>query len=136
MARFKASRVRLFANGFAAFCFAVIFLSFVTPYWLTSDRRYYGAVFVRLGLWETCFRSFHDPDDLAMRKYYAGCRWILTDEYQKLRSFIEQCEYLSNSMKCNLSFLKFYSFLRMKIFCSFIYRFTLFTFSIILLCLH
>lgn len=108
MARFKASRVRLFANGFAVFCFAVIFLSFVTPYWLISDRRYYGAVFVRLGLWETCFRSFHDPDDLAMRKYYAGCRWILTDEYQKLRSFIEQREYLSNSMKFNLSFAKFY----------------------------
>ena len=115
MARFKASRVRLFANGFAAFCFIMTFLSFVTPYWLISDRRYYGAVFVRLGLWETCFRSFHDPDDLAMRKYYAGCRWILTDEYQKLRSFIEQCKYLTNNLNAinylpELNFRRFFNF--------------------------
>lgn len=90
MAHFQVSTLRIFANGFAGLCFVLVFIAFVTPNWLDSDRRYYGAVFVKLGLWETCFRSFHDPNDLNQRKYYAGCRWILTDEYQKLRGFIEQ----------------------------------------------
>lgn len=102
MPRFKATSLRIAANGFAAFCFAAIFIAFVTPYWLNSDRRYYGAVFLRLGLWETCFRSFHDPTDLAQRKYYAGCRWILTDEYQKLRGFIEQRK---SNLGCNSGYI-------------------------------
>ena len=63
-------------------------IAFVSPNWLASERRFYGAHFVKLGLWETCFRSFSSPDDYEMVKYYAGCRWIFADEYQNIRSFL------------------------------------------------
>ncbi|KAG8185108.1 hypothetical protein JTE90_014583 [Oedothorax gibbosus] len=89
MSKFKCT-VGNFARGLAVFSFASVLLSFVTPYWLKCDKRYYGGVFLRMGLWETCFRSFHDPYDVKLRKYYAGCRWILTHEYNTLRGFIEQ----------------------------------------------
>lgn len=89
MTKLKCS-VRHFARGIAGFSMASLLVAFVTPYWLKCDYRYYGAVFLRMGLWETCFRSFHDPYDLRLKKYYAGCRWILTKEYNSLRGFIEQ----------------------------------------------
>lgn len=63
-------------------------LAFFSPNWLASERRFYGAVFVKLGLWETCFRSFVSPFDLEMVKYYAGCRWIFADEYQNIRHLL------------------------------------------------
>lgn len=63
-------------------------IAFVSPYWLVSDRRLYGAEFVRLGLWETCFRSLRGPYDYEYRKYYSGCRWIFADEYQNIRGFL------------------------------------------------
>lgn len=64
------------------------FLAFVTPNWLASDTRLYGAEFLKLGLWETCFRSFRGIDDTEFRKYFAGCRWIFREEYQTIRSFL------------------------------------------------
>ena len=64
------------------------FIAFFSPNWLASERRFYGAVFVKLGLWETCFRSLVAPEDYEMLKYYAGCRWIFADEYQNIRHFL------------------------------------------------
>jgi hypothetical protein len=63
-------------------------IAFVTPNWLASDTRLYGAEFLKLGLWETCFRSFRGVDDTDFRKYFAGCRWIFREEYQSIRSFL------------------------------------------------
>ncbi len=64
------------------------FIAFFSPNWLASERRFYGAVFVKLGLWETCFRSYVSPYDLDMAKYYAGCRWIFANEYQDIRGLL------------------------------------------------
>ncbi|XP_023233395.1 uncharacterized protein LOC111633093 [Centruroides sculpturatus] len=88
MAR-KFSEVRIGAYVIATICLILIFLAFTTPNWLSSDRRAYGAEFVKLGLWETCFRSYASGFDLNKSKYYVGCRWILADEYQKLRKELE-----------------------------------------------
>jgi len=63
-------------------------IAFFTPNWLASDTRLYGAEFVKLGLWETCFRSFKGPYDTEYRKYFAGCRWIFREEYQSIRGFL------------------------------------------------
>lgn len=63
-------------------------LAFFSPYWLVSDSRLYGAEFVRLGLWETCFRSLRGPDDFEFSKYFSGCRWIFREEYQSIRGFL------------------------------------------------
>ncbi|OQR73818.1 hypothetical protein BIW11_09498 [Tropilaelaps mercedesae] len=74
---------------FAHMGMVATFLSFVTPYWLKSDFRAYSAQFLRTGLWETCFRSHSSSDDLEQRKFYVGCRWILTYEYNQLRHTLE-----------------------------------------------
>uniref|UniRef100_A0A023G4G7 Putative conserved plasma membrane protein n=1 Tax=Amblyomma triste TaxID=251400 RepID=A0A023G4G7_AMBTT len=74
---------------FAAMSLVLVFIAFTTPYWLASDPRVYSAQLLRLGLWETCFRSFADPRDLNKEKYYVGCRWIFAYEYNTLRDFIE-----------------------------------------------
>lgn len=79
--------------GFAAISFVLVFVAFSTPYWLASDPRVYSAQLLRLGLWETCFRSFSNPNDLNMEKFYVGCRWVLTYEYNTLRDFIEVRKY-------------------------------------------
>lgn len=88
MAR-KFSEIRIAAYIVAAICLVLIFLAFTTPNWLASDRRVYGALLVKLGLWETCFRSLVSADDHKQVKYYAGCRWILANEYQTLRKELE-----------------------------------------------
>lgn len=80
---------RITAYFFAYFGFVCNFLAFSTPYWLKSDFRAYSAEFLRTGLWETCFRSHASPEDLELRKFYVGCRWILTYEYNTLRDTIE-----------------------------------------------
>ncbi|KAK8778102.1 hypothetical protein V5799_020557 [Amblyomma americanum] len=61
---------------FTAMSLVLVFIAFTTPYWLASDPRVYSAQLLRLGLWETCFRSFADPRDLNMEKYYVGCRLL------------------------------------------------------------
>ncbi|CAN8027422.1 unnamed protein product [Ixodes persulcatus] len=75
--------------AFAALSLVLVFIAFTTPYWLASDPRIYSAQLLRLGLWEACFRSFSNPNDLNMEKFYVGCRWVLTYEYNTLRDFIE-----------------------------------------------
>nr|XP_027197227.1 uncharacterized protein LOC113791630 [Dermatophagoides pteronyssinus] len=65
-----------------------VFIAFFSQYWLASERRLYGAKFVRLGLWVTCFRSFVSPEDYEMNKYYAGCRWIFAEEYQNIKHIL------------------------------------------------
>ncbi|XP_064480983.1 uncharacterized protein LOC135394253 isoform X2 [Ornithodoros turicata] len=76
-------------HAVTALSLVLVFIAFTTPYWLASDPRVYSAQFLRSGLWEMCFRSYTNPEDLEMRKFYVGCRWILTYEYNTLRDSIE-----------------------------------------------
>lgn len=64
-----------------------------------------SAQFLRTGLWETCFRSHSSPDDLEQRKFYVGCRWILTYEYNRLRDTLELPFFVSTQV----SYLKIYA---------------------------
>lgn len=82
------SDARLGAIAILGFSFLVTLIAFVSPYWLASDRRLYGAEFDKLGLWETCFRSLRGPNDLEYSKYYSGCRWIFFYEYKNIRGFL------------------------------------------------
>lgn len=84
----RISDARAAALAVIFFCSVASLIAFVTPNWLASDRRLYGASFVKLGLWETCFRSIRGPFDDDYTKYYSGCRWIFAEEYQKIRSFL------------------------------------------------
>ncbi|XP_076325981.1 uncharacterized protein LOC143233537 isoform X2 [Tachypleus tridentatus] len=85
----KLSEVKISAFCVTSVVLVLMFIAFTTPNWLASDPRFYGADFVKLGLWETCFRSLASPHDLEQRKYYAGCSWIFNDEYRNLRKFLE-----------------------------------------------
>ncbi|XP_018494122.1 uncharacterized protein LOC100903549 [Galendromus occidentalis] len=90
---------------FANFGFIATFLAFVTPYWLKSDFRAYSADFLRTGLWETCFRSHSSPYDLEKRKFYVGCRWIFTYEYNTLRDTIELPFFISAQVFYTFAFV-------------------------------
>ncbi len=87
----RMSDARVGALAVTAICSISTLIAFCTPNWLASDRRLYGANFVKLGLWETCFRSFRSPDDDDLTKYYSGCRWIFAEEYQNIRYFLMPC---------------------------------------------
>ena len=84
----KRSDARVSVLSVMALGASLSFIAFVSPNWLASDTRLYGAEFVKLGLWETCFRSFKGPYDTEYRKYFAGCRWIFREEYQSIRGFL------------------------------------------------
>lgn len=88
LGRKKMSDARVMALVSFTICVLSTFIAFFSPNWLASERRLYGAKFLRLGLWTTCFRSFVDPLDYEMVKYYAGCRWIFAHEYQNIKHFL------------------------------------------------
>lgn len=88
MERKKLSDARKGALSVLTFAFLVQVIAFFTPHWLASDRRYYGAEFDKLGLYETCFRSLRGPNDLEYSKFYSGCRWIFFYDYRNIRSFL------------------------------------------------
>jgi len=103
MARRSDARVSVLAV--LALGASLSFLSFVTPNWLASDTRLYGAEFVKLGLWETCFRSFRGPHDFEYRKYFAGCRWIFREEYQTIRSFLLPAFFIATQVLYTIGFV-------------------------------
>lgn len=86
--RRHVSDARLVALVAIAICALATFIAFFSPNWLASERRLYGAKFVKLGLWETCFRSYHSPEDFDLVKYYVGCRWIFAEEYQNIKHIL------------------------------------------------
>src|SRR5438128_1663997 len=91
----KLSDARKSAISVLSFSFIVTVIAFFTPYWLSSDRRVYGAEFDKLGLWTTCFRSLKAANDLEYSKYYSGCRWVFFYDYRNIRSFLLPRSYFS-----------------------------------------
>lgn len=86
--RKRMSDARIVAIAATTITAISAFIAFFSQYWLASERRLYGAKFVRLGLWATCFRSYVSPEDYEMSKYYAGCRWIFAEEYQNIKHIL------------------------------------------------
>ena len=97
--RARMSDARLVAIVAIAITAIATLIAFFSPNWLASERRFYGAAFVKLGLWETCFRSYVSPFDYDLIKYYAGCRWIFADEYQNIRSLLMPGNELPHTVK-------------------------------------
>ncbi|UYV77752.1 hypothetical protein LAZ67_15002155 [Cordylochernes scorpioides] len=85
----KITELRLACYIVLGLSFVLVFIAFSTSNWLASDLRVYGSAFVKIGLWEACFRSFVNREDLNLKRFYAGCRWVLTEEYQSLANILE-----------------------------------------------
>ena len=103
MAHLSDARIALLATSSLVFVCGII--AFITPNWLASDRRLYGAEFVKLGLWETCFRSIRAPDDLEFRKHWVGCRWLWREEYQELRGYLLPSFFVATQVLYTIGFL-------------------------------
>ncbi|RWS12448.1 claudin domain containing protein-like protein [Dinothrombium tinctorium] len=101
----RKSDARIAAIAVTGFAFIVTVIAFFTPYWLASERRFYGSEFDKLGLWETCFRSIHSKDDLEMRKFYSGCRWIFAEEYRNLNDLLFPAFFVITQVFYTLGFI-------------------------------
>jgi len=99
------SDARVSAVAVTAFCSILTAIAFFTPNWLSSDTRLYGAEFVKLGLWETCFRSLRGPEDLEYRQYFSGCRWIFREEYQNIRGFLMPAFFIATQVLYTIGFV-------------------------------
>lgn len=68
----------------AAICTAVAFvlvvIAFTTPNWLETDGKLDNPQFVKIGLWQVCFKGFQDPRHLYDTRFY-GCWWVFEEEY-------------------------------------------------------
>ncbi|RWS31635.1 claudin domain containing protein-like protein [Leptotrombidium deliense] len=111
----RMSDARIAVVFVTSFAFIATLIAFFSPNWLASERRFYGAEFDKLGLWETCFRSLRGADDLEFRKYYSGCRWIFAAEYQNIRGFLQPVILLMSVQVCHVVDNQIIAFQRMAI---------------------
>ena len=70
--------------------FVLCSLSYGTGYWLVAEGE--DRLFLRLGLWETCFNGYEHTSDYVGKAYH-GCWWIFHKEYSYIREWIMPCEY-------------------------------------------
>nr|CAI5837051.1 unnamed protein product [Callosobruchus analis] len=64
-----------------------VLISFCTSYWLVNDGKVEDPKFIRLGLWEVCFRNFED----FRHQYdyrFTGCWWVFEEEYYIIFDFL------------------------------------------------
>lgn len=81
-----ANRISFFlAFGCQVVSFVLCGLSYGTGYWLVATGE--NRLFLRLGLWETCFDGYEHTSDLVGKAYY-GCWWIFHKEYSYIRDWI------------------------------------------------
>ncbi|XP_022237132.1 uncharacterized protein LOC106477097 isoform X3 [Limulus polyphemus] len=78
----------LLTGSILAFVAGVLLLiSFSSPYWLVSYPETYSE-FVRLGLWDVCFRNYRHPPYQYDEKF-DGCHWIFSYKYQNIRDWLQ-----------------------------------------------
>ena len=83
-----AANVGLYVFGVG---FLFVLIGFFTTSWIVSDQRLTGEKLERFGLWVHCFRSLPDPNDVNVRRFFVGCRWIFdpfTRGYNEIRGFL------------------------------------------------
>ena len=66
--------------------FVFTFIAFASPSWFQSWPRVYSP-FKRIGLWEACFAGLVLEVD-PRQKAYHGCWWILSPEYDDIRTWL------------------------------------------------
>ncbi|XP_074598031.1 claudin superfamily protein pickel isoform X2 [Brevipalpus obovatus] len=64
-----------------------LIISFSSPYWLSSYTQTYSN-FVRLGLWDVCFRNYRHPSYQYDEKF-DGCYWFYSAKYQNIREWLQ-----------------------------------------------
>lgn len=62
-------------------------LAFVTPNWLETDGQLENPKFVKIGLWQVCFRGFEDTRHWYDTKFY-GCWWVFEEEYYIIHNIL------------------------------------------------
>nr|XP_023011978.1 uncharacterized protein LOC111502200 [Leptinotarsa decemlineata] len=64
-----------------------VIISFCSPYWLVNDEKIQDPQFIKIGLWEVCFRNFRD----FRHQYdfnFTGCWWVFEEEYYIIFDFL------------------------------------------------
>lgn len=85
--RYPPASGLLLGAGLVAYLATVLLLiSFASPYWLESYQEA-NAEFVRLGLWDVCFRNYRHPS-YQYDETFNGCHWIHSYAYQNIRDWL------------------------------------------------
>lgn len=85
--RFKVTR-RLSAGAIVALvAWIFLLIAFASPYWLSSYKYTYSE-FVRLGLWDFCFRDYRHPSYQYDQKF-SGCYWVYSGVYHNIRDWLQ-----------------------------------------------
>lgn len=92
----------LLIGGILAFLATlVLFISFCSPYWLESYPETY-AEFVRMGLWNFCFRNYRHPS-YQYDELFDGCHWVFSYKYQNIRDWMQPGKYFLFIKVCIIS---------------------------------
>ncbi|KAJ3632861.1 hypothetical protein MTP99_009844 [Tenebrio molitor] len=67
--------------------FFFILTAFCSGYWLVNDGQIPDPKFLRIGLWEVCFRNFEDFRHHYDNKF-TGCWWVFEEEYYIIHDFL------------------------------------------------
>ncbi|CAG9863280.1 unnamed protein product [Phyllotreta striolata] len=81
------SKTGLSAVALTTIASIFVVISFCTPYWLVNDGKVEDPKFIRIGLWEVCFRNFED----FRHQYdyrFTGCWWVFEEEYYIIFDFL------------------------------------------------
>ncbi|XP_063223878.1 uncharacterized protein LOC134531835 [Bacillus rossius redtenbacheri] len=81
------TKTGLTATTFTVLAFVLIFIAFVTPYWLETDGQLERPKFIRIGLWQVCFRNFEDTHHWYDTKFTA-CWWVFEEEFYIIRDLL------------------------------------------------
>ncbi|XP_012264925.1 uncharacterized protein LOC105691182 [Athalia rosae] len=84
MGKSRTSKVAAICTGLA---FVFVVIAFTTPYWLETDGKLAEPKFIRLGLWQVCFKNFKDIRHLYDTRFN-DCWWIFEEEYYIIQDFL------------------------------------------------
>ncbi|XP_067665560.1 uncharacterized protein [Haliotis asinina] len=81
------SLVSLFGLIFTVITFVCFMVGFSSPNWIEHFNKYTERQFVKMGLWEVCFKQWSYYKDYLGKKYN-GCWWIFSFEYRPVWSWL------------------------------------------------
>lgn len=85
------SLVSLFGLIFTVITFVCFMIGFSSPNWIEHFNKYTERQFVKMGLWEVCFKQWSYYKDYLGKKYN-GCWWIFSFEYRPVWSWLNPCK--------------------------------------------
>ncbi|KAF2901380.1 hypothetical protein ILUMI_04808 [Ignelater luminosus] len=67
--------------------FIFVLIAFCTPCWLETDGKIANPQFIRIGLWEVCFKNFEEFRHQYDTRF-TGCWWVFEEEYYIIHDFL------------------------------------------------